>query len=94
MRKACRCFNPCVTSARSFISIVELCDENVVGAQGLAGAVVKLSAARIVVEYNFAKVEYSFIEDWRGILIPVLFKIREMERKTERFQNFIDLYNK
>ena len=35
---------------------VNLNDEHVVGGQGMVGAVLKLSAARLAVEYNFAKI--------------------------------------
>lgn len=45
-----------LTHAHETSAVVDLKDENVVGIQGMMGAVAKLSVARIGAEYNFAKV--------------------------------------
>jgi hypothetical protein len=45
-----------LSSAHETTSKVDLDDENVLGGQAMVGAVLKLSIARLGVEYNFAKV--------------------------------------
>lgn len=45
-----------LSHAHETSAVVDLKDENVIGIQGMVGAVAKLSVARIGVEYNFAKV--------------------------------------
>jgi len=45
-----------LSSAHETSTKVDLHDEHVIGGQGMVGAVLKLSIARIGVEYNFAKV--------------------------------------
>lgn len=45
-----------VSNAREKTEKVNLHDEHVIGGQGMVGAVLKLSIARLGVEYNFAKV--------------------------------------
>jgi hypothetical protein len=45
-----------LSSTRETTEAVNLQDENVIGGQAMVGAVLKLSAARVGVEYNFASV--------------------------------------
>jgi hypothetical protein len=50
-----------LSSSHEVTEKVDLKDENVVGGQAMVGALVKLSIARLGVEYNFAKVNtFSF----------------------------------
>jgi hypothetical protein len=45
-----------VSNSHETTTAVDLSDEHVIGGQAMAGAVLKLSIARLGVEYNFAKV--------------------------------------
>jgi hypothetical protein len=45
-----------LSSSRETTAAVELQNENVIGAQAMVGAILKLSIAQLGVEYNFAKV--------------------------------------